>query len=64
MITHFLNPVIRGFGHQTIYLANNVWLKVPAKQVFVLRITVHFTFVVYCILNIREYYFWYNSRIH
>ena len=27
----FLNPVIRGFGCLNIYLANNFWLKVPAK---------------------------------
>ena len=65
MITHFLNPVIRGFGHQTIYLANNVWLKVPAKTgVCALASLAIVTSVDYCILNTRQYYFWYNPRIH
>ena len=42
MITYFLTPGIRGLGHQQ-YLANNVWLKVPAKRLF---LAVHFWPVV------------------
>ena len=63
MITYFLTPGIRGSVIKQC-LANNVWLKVPAKVCVLLFMCVQLRFILQSARSYTQFHFGTFSRDH